>query len=150
MASTAAVERPERVAALLGGRKVLRSRIRATSEMRLALRNGLPFAAFEALSDALQMSSDELAELIGLATRTLARRKALGRLSPTESDRLYRVAHTTLIATETLGSLEKARQWLGRPNRALGGDRPMSYLDTEIGERQVEELLLRMTHGIYS
>jgi putative toxin-antitoxin system antitoxin component (TIGR02293 family) len=118
--------------------------------MQLALRKGLPFAAFEALGDALQVSSDDLAQLIGLATRTLARRKALGRLSPAESDRLYRVAHTTLIAAESLGSLERARQWLGRPNRALGGDRPISYLDTEIGERQVEELLQRLGHGIYS
>ncbi len=144
------MERSERVAVLLGGRKVLRSRIRATREMQLALRRGLPFAAFEALGDALRMSSDELAELIGLAARTLARRKALGRLSPTESDRLYRVAHTTLVAAEALGSLEKAREWLARPNRALGGDRPVSYLDTGIGERQVEELLLRLGHGIYS
>lgn len=150
MALALARERPERVAVLLGGRKVLRSRIRATREMQLALRKGLPFAAFEALGDALQVSSDDLAQLIGLATRTLARRKALGRLSPAESDRLYRVAHTTLIAAESLGSLERARQWLGRPNRALGGDRPISYLDTEIGERQVEELLQRLGHGIYS
>ncbi len=53
-------------------------------------------------------------------------------------------------ASEVLGSLEKARQWLHRHNRALGGEPPISQLDTEIGERQVEEVLLRISYGIYS
>ncbi|MBI3118208.1 MAG: DUF2384 domain-containing protein, partial [Candidatus Hydrogenedentes bacterium] len=72
------------------------------------------------------------------------------RLSPVESDRLYRVAHVTAQVAETLGSLEKASTWLRHENRALGGKTPFSLLDTEIGARLIENVLQRINHGIYS
>jgi putative toxin-antitoxin system antitoxin component (TIGR02293 family) len=60
------------------------------------------------------------------------------------------VAFVLLQASKVLGSLEKARDWLNRPNRALGNEPPISRLDTEIGKREVEDVLNRITHGIYS
>ena len=140
----------QKVVALLGGPKVFRGRIADSDDMRSALRKGLPYAAFEALVQALEVRSKKLAELLGVASRTLARRRSERHLSPIESDRLYRIAHITHLASEALGSLEKARAWLHRDNRALGGHSPISYLDTEPGERKVEELLNRMSYGIYS
>jgi putative toxin-antitoxin system antitoxin component (TIGR02293 family) len=67
-----------------------------------------------------------------------------------ESDRLYRVAYIAYVAAATLGGLEPSRTWLSRPNRGLGGVSPLSLLDTDIGCRQVEELLARLNHGIFS
>ncbi len=135
---------------LLGGRRVFVRRISDASDMQGELRRGFPYAAFESLSSALDVRSADLAGLLGVAARTLARRKTSGQLSPTESDRLYRVVFVTLRATEVLGSLEKAKSWLHKENRALGGGSPISVLDTEIGERQVEDLLTRIEHGIHS
>lgn len=40
--------------------------------------------------------------------------------------------------------------WLQRPNRALGGAVPLAFIDTEIGERKVEQVLMQLTHGIYA
>ena len=54
------------------------------------------------------------------------------------------------LAASTLGGVEGGRAWLFRANRALGGVMPLSLLDTEIGERKVEEVLLQLTHGIYA
>jgi len=71
-------------------------------------------------------------------------------LSPIESDRLYRIAFIAYMASEVLGSIDKARTWLQGANRALGGHSPISRLDTEIGERQVEDLLNRINYGIVS
>ncbi len=42
-----------------------------------------------------------------------------GRLSPAASDRLSRIDRIYTLATEVLGSGEKAAQWLKRPSRAL-------------------------------
>jgi putative toxin-antitoxin system antitoxin component (TIGR02293 family) len=138
------------VAELLGGRRVLgRSRTDPAS-LQARLREGLPFAAFEALLRTLGLTPGELAALLGVAPRTLARRKAGRRLTPIESDRLYRVAHVALLAGKVLGSPPKATDWLRRPNRALGGLAPMDDLDTEIGVRRVEEVLLRIEHGVHS
>jgi putative toxin-antitoxin system antitoxin component (TIGR02293 family) len=53
-------------------------------------------------------------------------------------------------ATATLGSETKAVGWLRCPNRALGNVPPLELLDTDIGVRQVEDILGRIEHGIIS
>lgn len=145
-----AEEETKRVVALLGGNRVFSTRIKNATDLQAALRRGFPYASFEAVLEALEFKSEDLAHLLGVASRTLARRKISRVLSPIESDRLYRVARITLQADSVLGSLEKARTWLHKENQALGGDSPVSLLDTEIGERQVEELLNRINYGIHS
>jgi putative toxin-antitoxin system antitoxin component (TIGR02293 family) len=82
--------------------------------------------------------------------RTLARRKKEKRLHADESDRLFRVGRIAALAEETLGSKDKAKRWLQKPNRALGGAAPLRLLDTELGARQVEDVLGRIAHGVYS
>ncbi len=64
-----------------------------------------------------------------------------------ESDRLMRVAAQ---AAEVLGSKEKASSWLRSPNRALAGSRPLDIIDTDLGAREVETVLGRIEHGVYS
>lgn len=150
MAQSQAQEETRRVIALLGGTKVLTKKVKNSADLQLALREGFPYAAFDAFLSALDFSSKNLADLLGVAPRTLARRKLNKQLSPIESDRLYRVAYITSLAAETLGSLEKARVWLHKENRALGEQSPISLLDTEIGERQVEDLLNRINYGVFS
>ncbi len=60
------------------------------------------------------------------------------------------MASTLSQAIEVLGSIDKARLWLKTPNRALGCETPLDLLDTDIGTRQVEEVLLRLNYGIFS
>lgn len=136
------------VAALLGGPKVLGG-ISGAAEFVDAVRHGLPYASLEALSAALQADLSAVGDVVGIAPRTLARRKHEKQLSPIESDRLYRIAYVLHLAASTLGSVDKARIWLQRSNRALGGAVPLACIDTEIGERRVEQVLLQLTHGIY-
>ena len=40
-----------------------------------------------------------------------------------------------------------ASRWLRRSNRALGGVAPLDAIDTELGARQVENLLGRIAYG---
>ena len=150
MAAPQVEEHTKNVVTLLGGKKVFGGKLNDAHDLQRALREGLPFGAFVALQNALELGVKDLADVLGIASRTLARRKSSRYLSPIESDRLYRIAYVTLLASEVLGSLEKATLWLQRENRALAGEAPFRLLDTEIGERQVEEVLLRISHGIYS
>jgi len=127
-------------------------RLQATSsaELRDAVRSGLPFSAFEALTKQLEISPQRFTAVFGIPPRTVARRKEARHLNPQESDRLYRAANTLSPAFEVLGSIDKARVWLKTPNRALGCEMPLDLLDTDIGTRQVEEVLLRLNYGIFS
>ncbi len=42
-------------------------------------------------------------------------------------------------AEDVLDSKEAAREWLRSPARALGGESPLDYIDTEVGAREVEK-----------
>lgn len=117
---------------LLGGRKVL-GRLTAPDDLLQAVRDGLPYASLEALTRQLGLETSAVGAVVGIPDRTLARRKYQRLLSPVESDRLYRLAYVTHVASAALGGVGPGRQWLALPNRSLGGVVPMSLLDTDIG-----------------
>jgi putative toxin-antitoxin system antitoxin component (TIGR02293 family) len=53
-------------------------------------------------------------------------------------------------AQEVLRGRENARLWFTSPKIALGGKTPLEYADTELGAREVEDLLSRLEHGVFS
>ena len=67
-----------------------------------------------------------------------------------ESERVMRLIRMQAKAIEVLGSKEKAKRWLGAPNRALGGVPPISLLDTDQGTLAAEEVLGRIECGVFS
>lgn len=135
---------------LLRGMAVVYGRNALGGELHTAVREGLPFRSFEKVAEALDLRSGELSDRIGVAPRTLARRKQTKTLSAVESDRLVGIARIASLAEETLGSRDNARGWLRDGNRALGGVTPLSCLDTEPGRERVEELLHQISYGILS
>lgn len=100
--------------------------------------------------EGFNLDRDEVSSALDLPPRTLARRKVERRLRPAESDRLFRLARVAAQAVEVLGNQEKASRWLHTANRALGGEPPLALLDTDVGSRQVEDVLGRIEYGIYS
>ena len=136
---------------LLGGKQVFKEKITETNEMRELLRKGLPYSSLESLAESLSIQIPTITKVMGMNPRTLLRRKEASKnFSQVESDRLYRIAKVISCAIDVLGSKGKAKEWLSRPNMALGSEIPINLLDTEVGERQVEEVLGRILHGIYS
>jgi len=89
----------------------------------------------------------ELASSLDLSPRSLQRRRRSGRLARFESDRLYRLARIVALANQNLGDHERSMRWLKHPNRALGGLAPVAAIDTELGARQVENVLGRIAYG---
>ncbi|MBI5529820.1 MAG: DUF2384 domain-containing protein [Deltaproteobacteria bacterium] len=134
----------------LGGKAALGRPAGSFGEMQARLREGLPYASLEALSEGFRISQDDLVRLLHLPPRTLARRKKERRLRSSESDRLFRVGMIAALAEETLGSRVKAGHWLHQRNRALGDETPLNLLDTDLGARQVEQVLMRIGHGVHS
>lgn len=131
----------------LGGKQVLGRTLASEDEMREAIREGFPPAVVEELMRSAGLTLKQLAASLDLSPRSLQRRRSGGRLARYESDRLYRLARIVALAGEFLGDHEKAVTWLKRPNRALGGIAPIAALDTELGARQVENVLGRIAYG---
>jgi putative toxin-antitoxin system antitoxin component (TIGR02293 family) len=116
---------------------------------RIHDRGGVPVALVDRLTSALAAESEGLA-LLGISERNVPRRASTGRLKPIESDRFYRIAKIVALTEEALGDPAKAREWLRRPNRALGGETPFDFLDTEAGAQEVENLLGQIQHGMFT
>jgi putative toxin-antitoxin system antitoxin component (TIGR02293 family) len=131
-----------------GGESVLREPEAAYIINRV--RDGLPMAEFQSLREMLGLSEERLAALLEMSRATLHRRKKSGHLDRAESDRLVRYARLFSRASEVLGGVSGARSWLAAPARAFHGECPLDYADTEIGAREVEALLGRIEHGVFS
>jgi putative toxin-antitoxin system antitoxin component (TIGR02293 family) len=139
---------------LLGGPQIIRLRSRSGRRDQDALiqllRGGLPAAALDAVATQFGISASEIIRILRLPSRTLARRKKTGMLSADESDHLARFVRIGGLAEEVLGSTPGAGRWLREPNPALGGTPPIRWLDTDVGVKEIEQLLIRIAHGAYS
>jgi putative toxin-antitoxin system antitoxin component (TIGR02293 family) len=141
----------EAIAEVLGGRKLLGKTVKKPDDLAQLVRKGLPAVAITALAETLHLGNSVLGQKLGIPQRTLTRRLSqASRLTPAESDRTVRMARVYANAVEMMGDREKAIGWLGTPNRALGGDRPLDLLDTDTGARMVEDVLGRVAYGVYS
>lgn len=120
------------------------------SQLVEVLRAGLPVQELNDLQATLAVPMEKLVPMLGISRATLHRRKAEGRLDQAESDRVVRYARLMGRAVEVLESEDTARQWLTSPQVGLGGAVPLEYAETEVGAREVEELLGRIEYGVYS
>jgi putative toxin-antitoxin system antitoxin component (TIGR02293 family) len=116
------------------------------------VQTGLPTTVIEGLARSLGTSQRGLLAASAIAPATLTRRRnAGGRLTPAESDRVYRIADLLAAAIRLFeGDRDAARGWLMEPARALGGATPFAYLATEVGATEVRRLIGRLEHGVYS
>ena len=114
------------------------------------IKKGLPISAFEKIQRELEVSADTLASTVNIASRTLARRKKEGRFQPDESERVLRIASLFDRALQVLHNQNRVKLWFKSPQKGLGGKTPLEYADTEPGAREVEDLLGRLEHGVFS
>jgi putative toxin-antitoxin system antitoxin component (TIGR02293 family) len=114
------------------------------------IRAGLPYSALQAIASRFTIGSPELVRILHLPQRTLARRRKARVLSADESDRLVRLGRIGALAEEILGNPVRAGRWLREPSPALGDTPPIRWLDTDIGAKEVEEVLIRIAHGVHS
>jgi putative toxin-antitoxin system antitoxin component (TIGR02293 family) len=123
---------------------------RFPSKLIAMVRKGLPVQELSDLQVALAVPMEKLVPMLGLSKATFHRRKAAGRLDAAESDRVVRFARLMGKAVEVMESAENARRWLTSSQVGLGGAVPLEYAETEVGAREVEDLLGRIEYGVYS
>jgi putative toxin-antitoxin system antitoxin component (TIGR02293 family) len=142
------------------GRRVIRFKARgaslgiaaaSTGELISHVERGFSFKSLRQLESHSGIPISMIASLIGIPERTLARRKTAGRLTSEESERLLRVSTIFEKAVELFeGDVAAAVKWLTTSQRALGHNPPLAYARTELGARDVENLIGRLEHGVFS
>lgn len=136
------------LARILGGHA---DEVRETGRWHDHILEGLSFDGVERIKAHASLTDAELARLLGIGEATLRRARAAdGTLDAPTSDRLYRLSKVIAIAEEVLESTSNAMTWLRRPQPALAGKVPLDLLTTEAGADEVETLLRRIDHGVYT
>jgi len=135
------------IAEALGGKDTLRVNIKKDLEMDQLIRDGIPFEAYDHFKDKLKMTHHELCAFIGLKGYRKSKSGDV-RLSPISSDRLYRLARVYALAAKVLEDEDKGREWLKRPQYGLGERVPLEVASTELGAKEVENLLGRIEYSV--
>jgi putative toxin-antitoxin system antitoxin component (TIGR02293 family) len=121
------------------------------SELIRKMRAGTPARVIPEMAARLGLSQDRLFDTLKLPKSTMkARISEDALLSPAEQDRIYRADKVWARALGVLEDGPSARRWITQENRSLGGEAPLSLLDTEAGYELVLDTLGRIEYGIVS
>lgn len=111
---------------------------------------GLTAASIQSLIKALELSIDELVELLPVSKRTLQRYEKNQKLSLDLSDRLIQIARVYSRILEVWSDRDLGLHWLKSPCKAFGDKIPLSYLNLHSGFEIVMDELGRIEYGVYS
>ena len=126
-------------------------KVSRTDQLIDQVQHGLSFKALVSLEAMSGMTASEIALIIGIPARTLARRRVAGKLAPDESERLLRIATVFEKAVGLFeGDVPAALAWLRTPRKALGQKSPWSYARSELGAREVLDLIGRLEYGVFT
>lgn len=120
------------------------------SELIEEITSGLPAEFARELALRLGLTLEEVGALLRLTPRTLQRRLEEGRLELGESERLWELVRLFFRAIDVLESDKGAVLWFKSPIQALGWATPLSFARTAVGLRELENILGRVEHGVFS
>jgi putative toxin-antitoxin system antitoxin component (TIGR02293 family) len=113
------------------------------------IRAGFPFHRLARFQKATALPWEKIAHFVAIPKRTLTRRQNKGKLQPDESDRVWRASAIFDMAVNLFeGDAAAARQWLQAPQTGLGGEIPLELASTDVGAREVENLIGRLEYGV--
>lgn len=117
----------------------------------LRIEQGLPVTAIADIHKISGLSEGTVRQIARISPSSFSRRQKSGLLSPEESDRVYRLHRITKAALDFFeGDVSAAHQWLETPADALDGSKPVDLLINDAGVKCVEDLLIRLEHGVFT
>lgn len=120
-------------------------------KIQTKIRQGLSYKAFSILEKALALPQKDLAQALQIPISTLRRRKEANLFHSDESDRLVRYARIKDAALDLMqGDDAAAIEWLHSPIDLFANETPLTHANTEMGAKDVEDLILRLRHGVFS
>ncbi|MGH6620108.1 MAG: antitoxin Xre/MbcA/ParS toxin-binding domain-containing protein [Alphaproteobacteria bacterium] len=122
-------------------------RIASHMDLDRAIHRGLPARTVDRLSEAIAPKEPAFKFMI-VAKSTLSRRlKTKEPLTPEEGEKVARLARVWAVAKEVWRDEADARRFLETPHPLLDGRPPREVADSEIGAREVENILGRLRFG---
>lgn len=139
--------RPKDIADVLGGPTVLGRTVRDLGDLDAVVRAGLPVRALDLLEARVPPPAGKKTSPVrGVVGRRVKAGHAA--LVPASGERAGRVARMVAMATKVFGSPDGATEFLTTPHDRLDGRSPLSCLATDLGGREVEEILSAIAFGL--
>lgn len=114
-----------------------------------AINKGFPVKVLREVAGNLSIDVYKVGAYIDIKTATLDRRLRDGTLTTAESDRLYRFTEVYDAALDLFdGDKARADHWLNSPAIGLGGESPISAIQTSTGANDVLSLISKIEHGV--
>jgi putative toxin-antitoxin system antitoxin component (TIGR02293 family) len=135
-----------RIAEVMGGRRVLGRRIESWSDLDQAVAAGLPRATLDALTERVAKPPESTRLKYRIVPKATYQRR--GHLSAAHSQKTERLARVFAMVEAAWRDEEAARRFMNAPHPELDGRTPLDAAMTEIGARQVEEVIERGLHGL--
>lgn len=114
-----------------------------------SVNDGLNASSIKLLQNELSLNSSELSQLLNISNRTLSRRKASGKLSKNESERVFLLAAMIAIANKVLSGHDSALRWLKSPQKAFYELTPLEHVKATQKIEEIITVLHQIEHGIF-
>jgi len=139
---------PIRIAAVLGGKRILGKDVRSLADLERVVAKGLPRSALSHLAQHLARGTSERMLLVHDVVPAATFKRRRDRLTREESERTERLARVTALAEDVLGDAGEAAAFLREPHAMLERRRPLDAALNEVGARRVEEILVAVRYGL--
>lgn len=136
------------IADVLGGQHILGRRLGSLAALNDAVAEGLPKAALRQTAGRIFTGKVDQKQLMNRIVPEATFKRRRDRLSAAESERTERIARVVANAEYVWGDRDDARRFLTTSHPALRGRTPIDAAMTELGARQVEEILGAIFHGL--
>ena len=138
------------VSRILGGQKVLGTRLQSRMDLVELANRGLTKDAVSNLARHLSLSLKDIAALLPVTERSLQRYTPKHHLNPTVSEQVLQIAEVVARGTEVFGRKDRFLTWANQPSTALSERTPLELLGSRFGSGLVLDELGRIEHGIVS
>jgi putative toxin-antitoxin system antitoxin component (TIGR02293 family) len=139
---------PTRISKVMGGPSVLGRRVASISALSDAVSKGLPKAALRQTAGRIFDDRTEQRQLMNRIVPEATFKRRRDRLSAAESERTERIARVMASAEFVWSDRADARRFMTTPHPALRARSPLDAAFSELGARQVEEILDKIFHGL--
>ena len=139
----------EKIAEVLGGRRVLGRSVHSMRELDVIVREGMPKSALDKFI-AFLTASNRGTETVQLRNKIVSRAtyQRVDRFNVQVGETTERLARLYALALSVFEDRDAAKRFLMNPHPELDGRTPFDVALTEIGGREVEEVIERGLHGL--
>jgi len=140
----------DEIAEVLGGRRTLGHRVRTMRELETVVRDGIPKTALDVFIRALAATHRDPDLTVTLRNKIVPRAtyQRVRRFNLQVSETTERLARLYALALSVFEDREAATRFLMTPHPELDDRAPFDVALTEIGGREVEEVIERGLHGL--